>query len=46
MLVNVNKGTFAMVSGLVAKNNPTAVQVRTPTAVATISGNSFAVEVP
>ena len=46
MLVNVSKGTFAMVSGLVAKNNPTAVQVKTPTATAVISGNKFAVEVP
>jgi hypothetical protein len=46
MLVNVSKGTFAMVSGLMAKNNPTAAQVKTPTATAAIRGSSFAVEVP
>ena len=46
LLVNVNKGTLAMVSGLVAKNNPTAAQVKTPTATAAIRGSSFAVEVP
>ncbi len=46
LLVNVNKGTFAMVSGLVAKNNPAAAQVKTPTATAAIRSSSFAVEVP
>jgi hypothetical protein len=46
LLVNVNKGTLAMVSGLLAKNNPTAVQVKTPTAIAAVRGSSFAVEVP
>jgi hypothetical protein len=46
LLVNVNKGTLAMVSGLVAKNNPTAAQVKTPTATAAVRGSSFAVEVP
>ena len=46
LFVNVNKGTFAMISGLVAKNNPTAVQVKSPTATATVRGSSFAVEVP
>jgi hypothetical protein len=45
-LVNVNKGTFAMISGLVAKNNPTAAQVTTPTSTAMVRGSSFAVEVP
>jgi hypothetical protein len=46
LLVNVNKGTLAMVSGLVARNNPTAAQVKTPTATAAVRGSSFAVEVP
>jgi hypothetical protein len=46
LLVNVNKGTFAMISGLVAKNNPTAAQVTTPTSTAMVRGSSFAVEVP
>ena len=46
LLVSVNKGTFAMISGLMAKNNPTAVQVKTPTSTAMVRGSSFAVEVP
>jgi hypothetical protein len=46
LLVIVNKGTFAMVSGLVAKNNPAEVQVKTPTATASVRSSSFAVEVP
>jgi hypothetical protein len=46
LLVKVNKGTFAMVSGLLAKSNPTAAQVKTPTATTTVRGSSFAVEVP
>ncbi len=46
LLVNVKKGSFAMVSGLVAKNSPTAAQVKTPTATATVRGSTFAVEVP
>jgi hypothetical protein len=46
LLVNVNKGKFAMISGLISKNNPTAAQVTTPTSTATLRGSSFAVEVP
>jgi hypothetical protein len=46
LLVSVNKGTFAMISGLVAKNNPAAALVKTPTATATVRDSSFAVEVP
>lgn len=46
LLLNVNKGTLAMVSGLLAKNNPTAVKVKTPTATAMVRGSTFAVEVP
>jgi len=46
LLINVNKGTFAMISGLVAKNNPAGAQVKTATAIATVRGSSFAVEVP
>jgi hypothetical protein len=46
LLIHVNKGKLAMVSGLVAKNNPTAAVVKTPTATAAVRGSSFAVEVP
>jgi hypothetical protein len=46
IFVNVIKGTFAMISGLVVKNNPTNSQVKTPTSTAGIRGTSFVVEVP
>jgi hypothetical protein len=46
LFFNVNKGTFAMVSGLIAKNNPAAAQVKTPTSTAMVRGSTFAVEVP
>ena len=46
LFINVIKGKFAMVCGLVAKNNPTGVQVKTPTSTAATQGSSFVVEVP
>jgi hypothetical protein len=46
LFVNVLKGTFAMISGLVVKNNPTSTQIKTPTSTAGIRGTSFVVEVP
>jgi hypothetical protein len=46
ILVNVIKGTFAMISGLVVKNNPVNSQIKTPTSTAGIRGTSFVVEVP
>jgi hypothetical protein len=45
ILVSVFKGTFAMISGLVVKNNPTNSQIKTPTSTAGIRGTSFVVEV-
>lgn len=46
ILVSVLKGTFAMISGLVVKNNPTNSQIKTPTSTAGIRGTRFVVEVP
>jgi hypothetical protein len=46
LFVNVLKGTFAMISGLVVKNNPTSTQIKTPTSTAGIRGTSFVIEVP
>ncbi|NVO07003.1 MAG: FecR domain-containing protein [Rhodoferax sp.] len=46
IFVNVIKGTFAMISGLVVKNNPSSSQIKTPTSTAGIRGTSFVVEVP
>jgi hypothetical protein len=46
IFVNVLKGTFAMISGLVVKNNPNSSQIKTPTSTAGIRGTSFVVEVP
>ena len=46
ILVNVVKGTFSMISGLVVKHNPTNSKIKTPTATAGIRGTSFVVEVP
>jgi hypothetical protein len=46
MLVSVLKGTFAMISGLVVKNNPGAALIKTPTSTAGIRGTTFVVEVP
>jgi len=45
ILVSVLRGVTAMVSGLVAKTNPNAMQVTTPTATIGIRGTEFIVEV-
>lgn len=45
VLVSVLRGVTAMVSGLVAKSNPDAMRVTTPTIVAGIRGTEFIVEV-
>jgi hypothetical protein len=45
LLVSVLRGVTAMVSGLVAKTNPRAMRVSTPTATAGIRGTEFIVEV-
>jgi hypothetical protein len=42
---SVKKGTFAMVSGKIAKESPDAVQVRTPSAILGVRGTEFAVQV-
>lgn len=46
MLVSIVKGTFAMISGLIIKNNYETVQVKTPTSTAGVRGTYFVVEVP
>lgn len=46
IFISVVKGTFAMISGLVVKNNPANSLVKTPTATAGIRGTTFVVEVP
>jgi len=46
IFISVVKGTFAMISGLVVKNNPANSQVKTPTSTAGIRGTTFVVEVP
>lgn len=45
VLLSVLRGVSAMVSGLVAKSNPNAMRVTTPTATAGIRGTEFIVEV-
>jgi len=46
IFVSVLKGTLAMISGLVVKNNPANSTVKTPTSTAGIRGTTFVVEVP
>ena len=46
LLVRVYQGTLRMITGLIAKNNPNAVSVLTPTSVVGIRGTDFIVEVP
>lgn len=46
MVVNIVKGTFAMISGLLVKSNPASTQIKTPTATAGVRGTYFVVEVP
>lgn len=43
---SIFKGTLRFVSGLIARNNPAAVRVSTPTATVGIRGTDFIVEVP
>lgn len=45
MLLSVVKGTLSMISGLLVKNNPEAVRVRTPMVTIGIRGTEFVVEV-
>jgi hypothetical protein len=45
MLTDMRKGTLSMVSGDIARSSPTAMKVRTPTAILGVRGTSFAVEV-
>lgn len=46
LVVNVVKGTFAMISGLLVKHNPESTQIKTPTTTAGVRGTRFVVEVP
>jgi hypothetical protein len=46
LVVNVVKGTFAMISGLLVKHNPDSTQIKTPTTTAGVRGTRFVVEVP
>src|SRR5579885_427441 len=45
MLTDVQKGTATMVSGDIARSSPSAMKVRTPTAILGVRGTSFAIEV-
>ena len=45
MQTDMHKGTLSMVSGDIARSSPTAMTVRTPTAILGVRGTSFAVEV-
>lgn len=45
LMIAVLRGVTAMVSGLLAKTNPNAMQVTTPTATIGIRGTEFIVEV-
>ena len=45
MLTDMHKGTLTMVSGDIARSSPSAMKVRTPTAILGVRGTSFAVQV-
>lgn len=45
LVVDITRGALRMISGLVARNNPTAVAVNTPTATIGIRGTDFLVDV-
>ena len=45
MLTDIHSGTLSMVSGDIARSSPSAMKVRTPTAILGVRGTSFAVEV-
>ncbi len=44
--INMVKGTFAMISGLLVKHSPESATIKTPTSTAGIRGTYFVVEVP
>ncbi len=46
IFISVLKGTFAMISGLVVKNNPANSTIKTPTSTSGIRGTTLVVEVP
>ena len=46
VVMRVLRGTMAMITGLIARANPQALTVRTPTATAGVRGTEFIVEVP
>lgn len=46
ILVNVIKGSFAMVSGLVIKNNPAHSMVKTPTSTLDLRNSTVVVDIP
>ena len=45
METDIHSGTLSMVSGDIARSSPSAMKVRTPTAILGVRGTSFAVEV-
>lgn len=45
LLMDVARGTMRMVSGLIARNDPRAISINTPTATIGIRGTDFVVEV-
>ena len=45
-LTTVNKGSVAIVSGQIAKENKDAMKVRTPVSLLAARGTRFVVEVP
>jgi len=42
----IDKGSLAVISGQIAKQNPDKMQVRTPTSILGVRGTRFVVEVP
>jgi hypothetical protein len=46
ILVNVIKGSFAMVSGLVIKNNPAHSLIRTPTSTLDLRNSTVVADIP
>jgi hypothetical protein len=45
MLTDMHKGTLTMVSGDIARSSPSAMKVKTPSAMLGVRGTSFAIEV-
>jgi hypothetical protein len=46
MLTDLRKGTLSMVSGDIAKSSPSAMKVKTPSAILAVRGTHFVVQVP